>query len=165
MVGRPVRVCEVSHHVVRTGQCMPWQLWRWGAVALVVGLLSCSNGDTPNDLTGTWTGTIQDSRAGRGMLVLSLSHVNTQLTGTWQQTFPDAQNNTAGTLTGTASPQLTGNPHDVLITMLWSPAQAGACTFTVEATLDNNDLDHFTGTYAPVNCLQPTSGSFDVTRH
>ena len=144
---------------------MPRQLWQWGAVALIVGLLSCGGGDEHNDLTGTWTGTILDSRASRGTLVLSLSQVNTQLTGTWQQTFPNAQNNTGGTLTGTASSRLTGDPRDLFITMLWSPAQAGACTFTVEATLDNNDLDHFTGTYAPMDCLQPTSGSFDVTRH
>jgi hypothetical protein len=143
---------------------MQWGLWRWWALALAVVFLGCSSGDTSNDLTGTWTGSIQDSRAGRGQLLLHLSHVNTQLTGTWQQTFPDAQNNTGGTLSGTASHRLSGNPRDVLITMLWSPAQAGACTFTVEATLDNDDLDHFTGTYAPVDCPQPASGSFDVTR-
>ena len=98
------------------------------------------------------------------MLLLSLSQVNTQLTGSWQQTFPDAQNNTGGTLTGTASTRVSGDPRDVLITMIWSPTQAEACTFTVQATLDNNDLDHFTGTYAPVDCLHPTSGNFDVNR-
>jgi hypothetical protein len=98
------------------------------------------------------------------MLLLSLSQVNTQLTGSWQQTFPDAQHNAGGTLTGTASARVSGDPRDVLITMIWSPTQTGACTFTVEAMLDNNDLDHFTGTYTPVDCLQPTSGSFDVTR-
>ena len=143
---------------------MRWRPWRWWALALAVSILGCSDGDTTNNLTGIWTGTIQDSQAGRGMLLLSLSHVNTQLTGTWQQTFPDARNNTGGTLSGTASHQLSGNPNDVLITMIWSPAQAGACTFTVEATLDNNDLDHFTGTYTPIDCLQPSSGNFDVRR-
>jgi len=98
------------------------------------------------------------------MLLLHLSHVNTQLTGTWQQTFPDPQNTTGGTLTGTASRRLTGNPSDVLITMLWAPAQAGDCGFTVEARLDNNDLNHFTGTYASTACPQAASGSLDVTR-
>jgi hypothetical protein len=130
-----------------------------------VGILSCSGGDTTNDLTGAWSGTVQDSRAGRGTLLLSLSHVKTQLTGTWQQTFPEAQHNTGGTLAGTASPQITGNPRDLVITMLWFPAQAEACTFTAEATRDNNDLDHFTGTYAAVDCPEPASGSLDVTRH
>jgi hypothetical protein len=142
---------------------MRWRPW-WCAAALAVVLLGCSSDDTPNDLTGTWTGTVQDNRAGRGMLLLSLSQVNTQLTGSWQQTFPDAQHNTGGTLSGTASTRISGDPRDVLITMIWSPTQAGACTFTVTATLDNNDLDHFTGTYAPADCLQPTSGSLDVTR-
>ena len=150
---------------LKKGHAMQWRLWQWCVVALAVGLLGCARGDTRNDLTGTWTGPLQDSGAGRGMLVLTLSHVQTQLTGTWQQTFPDARNNTGGTLTGTASPRLSGNPSDVVITMLWFPTQAGACTFTVEAMVDNNDLDHFTGTYAPVDCLQPTSGSFDVRRH
>jgi hypothetical protein len=143
---------------------MQWRIWQWRAVALVVVLLGCSGGETSNNLTGTWTGPIQDSRAGRGTLLLSLSQVQTQLTGTWQQTFPDARNDTGGTLSGTASPRLSGDPSDLVITMIWSPTQAGACTFTVEATLDNNDLDHFTGTYAPVDCAQPTSGSLDVTR-
>jgi hypothetical protein len=143
---------------------MRWRPRWWWALALAVGLLGCSSGTT-NNLTGTWTGPIQDSQAGRGMLLLSLSHVNMQLTGSWQQTFPDTRNNTGGTLSGTASPRLSGSPSDVVITMIWSPAQAGACTFTVEAMLDNNDLDHFTGTYAPVDCPQPASGSLDVRRH
>ncbi len=133
-------------------------------LAVMLALLGCSGG-RESDLTGTWTGTLQDSRAGRGMLLLHLSHVTTQLTGTWQQTFPDPRNNTGGTLSGTASRRLAGNPSDVLITMIWSPAQAEACTFTVEAMLDNNDLNHFTGTYAPGDCPQPVSGSLDVTRH
>ena len=144
---------------------MQWRPWRWWALALALGSLGCANGDTSNNLTGTWSGTIQQSRAGRGMLLLSLSHVNTQLTGTWQQTFPDARHNTGGTLSGAASNQLSGNPSEVLITMIWSAAQAEACSFTVEATLDNNDLDHFTGTYAPFNCAQPEGGSLDVMRH
>jgi hypothetical protein len=143
---------------------MQWRLWRWWAVVLVGLLLSCSSEDTANDLTGTWTGSLQDSRAGRGRLELRLSHTSTQLTGTWQHSFPDSRNNTGGTLTGTASPRLTGAPSDVVITMIWSPAQAGACTLTVEATLDNNDLDHFTGAYVPGDCPEPTSGSFDVMR-
>jgi hypothetical protein len=132
-------------------------------LAALLTLLECSGG-RESDLTGTWTGTLQDSRAGRGMLLLHLAHVNMQLTGTWQQTFPDPQNTTGGTLTGTASRRLTGNPSDVLITMLWAPAQAGACGFTVEARLDNNDLNHFTGTYASTACPQAASGSLDVTR-
>jgi len=82
---------------------MSWRQGWWCAVILVVGILGCSGGDTHNNLTGTWTGPIQDSRAGRGMLLIHFSHRDTQLTGTWQQTFADPCNTTGGTLTGTAS--------------------------------------------------------------
>jgi len=137
---------------------MPWRAGRWWAVALVVGLLGCSSDNDPKPLTGTWMGTLQDSLAGRGTLVLNLSQTNQQVTGTWQSTFSEARNNNGGTLSGT------GPAQDLLITMVWSTVQPGACSFTVTAMLDNNDEDHFTGTYVPFNCAQPGSGSFDVTR-
>ena len=128
-------------------------------LALAVGLLGCSSDNAPKPLTGTWTGTLQDSLAGRGTLVLNISQANRQLTGTWQSTFPDGRNNNGGTLSGT------GPTQDLMITMVWSAAQPGACSFTVTALLDNNDEDHVTGTYVPSNCAQPESGSLDVTRH
>src|SRR6266704_2290654 len=137
---------------------MRWRPWWWWVVALVVGILSCSSDNDPKPVTGTWTGALQDSLAGRGALVLNLSQTNRQLTGTWQSTFPDARNNNGGTLSGT------GPAQDLMITMVWSTAQPGACSFTVTAMLDPNDDDHFTGTYVPVTCGQPESGSLDVTR-
>jgi len=137
---------------------MPWRPWWWCAVALAVVLLGCSSDNNPKPLTGSWTGTLQDSLAGRGTLVLNISQTAKQLTGTWQSTFPDAQFNNGGTLSGT------GPSQDLMITMVWSPAQPGACSFTVTAMLDNNDEDHFTGTYVPLSCGQPESGSLDVTR-
>jgi hypothetical protein len=146
---------------------MQWTPRRWSTwgitLALALVILGCDD-DEVNRLTGTWTGTVQDSLAGQGTLILSLSHVNTQLTGTWQSTFPDTRFNQGGTLSGAASDRLSGSPRDVLITMVWSPSQADACSFTVEATRDNNDDDHFTGTYTSVNCARPESGTLDVTR-
>ncbi len=133
--------------------------WRWWVLALIVGLLSCSSDNAPKPLTGTWTGTLQDSLAGRGTLVLNLSQANRQVTGTWQSTFPDTRNTNGGTLSGT------GPAQDLLITMIWSTAQPGACSFTITAMLDNNDEDHFTGTYVPFDCAPPESGSLDVRRH
>ena len=137
---------------------MQWRAGRWWAVAMVVGLLGCSSDNEPKPLTGAWTGTLQDSLAGRGSLVLNLSQTNQQVTGTWQSTFPDASNNNGGTLSGT------GPGQDLMITMVWSTVQPGACSFTVTAMLDNNNEDHFTGTYVPFNCAQLDSGSLDVTR-
>jgi hypothetical protein len=138
---------------------MQWRPGWWWALALVVGSLSCSSDNDPKPLTGTWTGTLQDSLAGRGTLVLHLSQAHRQLTGTWQSTFAEARNNNGGTLSGT------GPARDLLITLVWSTAQPGACSFTVTAMLDINDEDHFTGTYVPFNCTQPESGSLDVARH
>jgi hypothetical protein len=137
---------------------MQWRRWRWCVLALGAALLSCSSDNDPKPLTGTWTGTLQDSLAGRGTLVLNISQAQRQLTGTWQSTFPDGQYTNGGTLSGI------GPAQDLLITMVWTTAQPGACSFTVTAMLDNNDEDHFTGTYSPFNCTQPESGSLDVTR-
>ena len=125
---------------------------------LALAILGCSEDTGPEPLTGTWTGTLQDSLGGRGTLRLEISQTNRQLTGTWQRTFADAQHNSGGALSGT------GPAQDLLITMVWSTTQSGACSFTVSAMLDNNDEDHFTGTYTPLNCAQPTSGSLDVHR-
>src|SRR2546422_9230659 len=120
---------------------MRWRPWQWWALALAVWILSCSSDNDPKPLTGTWTGTLQDSLAGRGALVLNLSQTNRQLTGTWQSTFPDTRNNNGGTLSGTEPAQ------DLMITMGWSTAQPGACSFTVTALLDINNDEHSTGTY------------------
>ena len=137
---------------------MPWSSWRWGAVALAVILLGCASDHTTPPITGTWTGPLQESRAGRGTLVLTLSQTARQVTGTWQSTFPDVRYNNGGTLSGTRPPR------DLLRTMVWATAQPGACSFTVTAMLDPNDDDHCTGTYVPMSCGQPTRGSLDVTR-
>src|SRR5262245_33698009 len=145
------------------GKAMRWtpRGWaHWGiTLALAFGIFNCSGDNNPKPLTGTWTGTLQDSLAGRGTVVLNISQANQQLSGTWQSTFPDPRNNNGGTLSGT------GPAKDLLITMVWSATQPGACSFTVTAMLDNNDEDHFTGTYTPFNCTQPESGSLDVMRH
>jgi len=137
---------------------MQWRRWRWCVLALGAALLSCSSDNDPKPLTGTWTGTLQESLGGRWTLVLNISQAQRQLTGTWQSTFPDGQYTNGGTLSGI------GPAQDLLITMVWTTAQPGACSFTVTAMLDNNDEDHFTGTYSPFNCTQPESGSLDVTR-
>ena len=152
----PQEYDEIIKHQERAS--MQWRPWRWCVVALAVVLLGCSSDNATPPLTGTWTGSLQDSLAGRGTLVLTISQTNRQLTGTWQSTFPDTRNNNSGTLSGT------GPARDLLITMVWSTAQPGACSFTVTAMLDPNDDDHFTGTYVPVTCGQPESGSLDVTR-
>ena len=58
---------------------------------LAMAILGCSEDTEPEPLTGTWTGTLQDSLGGRGTLRLEISQTNRQLMGTWQRTFADAR--------------------------------------------------------------------------
>ncbi len=135
-------------------------LWRRYAgsivLALTLALLGCSGDEEPN-LTGTWTGTIQDSFAGPGTLLLSISQSGTQLTGTWQSTFSDTTNNNGGSLSGTVG-------GDNAIALVLTASRSQACSFTVAATRDGDNDNHFTGTYASFNCALAESGSLDVRR-
>src|SRR5262245_20856252 len=82
---------------------MPGTLWRRYGVSLVLALtlLRCTGGEA--DLTGAWTGIINDSLAGVGTLRLTITQTDTQLTGTWQSTFADPTNNAGGSLSGSVS--------------------------------------------------------------
>ncbi len=144
---------------VKEGRTLPGTPWRrhgWSIVlALTLALLGCSGDDDPN-LTGTWTGTIQDSLAGTGTTLFTFSQTGTNVNGTWQFTFSNPTNNNGGTLSGTA-----GNP---AIALTLFAAQSQACSFTVVANFDDDDNDHFTGTYTTFNCTLLQSGSLDVHR-
>lgn len=132
--------------------------WRQyvGSIVLALALLGCGGDEEPT-LTGTWTGTIQDSIAGTGAILLTISQRDAQLSGTWQFTFADPTNNNGGTLSGTG-----GNP---AIALVLSTSQPQSCSFTVAANRDEDNEEHFTGTYATFNCARTQSGSLDVTRH
>jgi hypothetical protein len=145
---------------VPAGRIMPGTFWRrYGGslvlvLALALALPGC--GDDDSDLTGTWTGTVQDNLAGTGTILFTFTQTDSRLSGTWQITFADPGNNNGGTLSGTVS--------DPSITMVLSPSQPQACSFTVAAERDDDDENHFTGTYAAFNCASPQSGSLDVNR-
>jgi len=132
----------------------PWRRYGWSIVlVLTLALLGCS-GDDESDLTGTWTGTIQDSVAGTGTVLFTFSQTGTTVSGTWQFTFQNPVNNSGGNLSGTAD--------DPQIALTLFAAQPQACSFTVAAEFD--DDDHFTGTYTGFNCTLLPSGSLDVHR-
>lgn len=135
------------------------RLWRrsmaaW-VLALPLALVGCGGGDDIN-LTGRWTGTIEDSGSGTGSIVLMFSQMDQQVTGTWTIAFPGGPANTnGGNLTGTVS--------DPAITLLLTSAQVQGCAFTVAATKDNDD--HLTGTYTTSpGCPLTQSGTLDVRR-
>ena len=143
---------------VQAGGTMPGTPWlRYGGslvLVLILALMGC--GGSESDLTGTWAGTIQDSVAGVGTLLFTFTQTDTRLTGTWQTAFTDPRNNNAGTLSGTVG--------DPAIALVLSTSQPPACSFTVAATRDGDDEDHFTGTYAAFNCASTQSGNLDVKR-
>ena len=134
----------------------PWRRYAGSIVlTLTLALLGCSGDERPN-LVGTWTGTIQDSVAGLGTLLLTISQTDTQLTGTWQSTFTAPTNNNGGTLSGTVG--------DPAIALVLATSRPQACSLTVAATRDEDNDNHFTGTYASFNCALAQSGSLDVRR-
>ena len=143
----------------KAGRAMPGASRRrygWSIVlVLTLALLGCSGDDDPN-LTGTWTGTLQDSLAGTGTALFTFSQTGTNVDGTWQFTFPNPVNNSGGILSGTA-----GDPS---IALTLSASQAQSCSFTVVANFDDDDDDHFTGTYTAFNCARTQNGSLDITR-
>ena len=150
---------EACAGFVKEGRAMPGAPWRrygWSMVlALTLALLGCSGDDEPN-LTGTWTGTIQDSLAGTGTALFTFSQTGTNVNGTWQFTFPNPTNNSGGSLSGTAG--------DSSIALTLVASQSQACSFTVVANFDDDDDNHFTGTYTAFNCARMQSGGLDVTR-
>ena len=134
----------------------PWrERLRSIVLALTLALLGCSGDDEPT-LTGTWTGTIQDSVAGTGTALFTFSQTGANVNGTWQFTFQNPANNNGGSLSGTA-----GNP---AIALTLFAAQSQACSFTVVANFDEDDHGHFTGTYTARNCSPLQDGNLDVHR-
>ena len=82
---------------VKAGRAMPGaprRRYGWSIVlVLTLALLGCSGDDDPN-LTGTWTGTLQDSFVGTGTALFTFSQTGTNVDRTWQFTFPNPLTNT-----------------------------------------------------------------------
>lgn len=132
----------------------PWRRYGGSIVlALVLALLGCA-GDEERNLTGTWTGTIQNNIAGVGTILFTFSQSGSKVTGTWQSTFAESANNNGGTLSGTV-----GDPS---IALVLTTTRTQACSYTVAANRD--DEDHFTGTYVAFDCTRTESGSLDIAR-
>jgi hypothetical protein len=124
-------------------------------VILLVALTNCGGGDDEdNDVSGTYTGTIQDAFAGTGTLRATISQSGSSLSGTFQTTFPDPQQNNSGTISGTVNGSV--------VTLTLTPSVPVFCAFN--ATLTQEDDDRITGTYVAVNCSVPDSGTISITR-
>ena len=130
------------------------------AIAAVLGLCLVSarcGGDSPTSpsapvsLTGTWTGTIQDSLVGAGTARVTIAQSGSSLTGTWS--FTAGGDTNSGSLSGS----VTGSSLSVTLT----PSVPTSCPFQVTATVSGNTI---TGTYAAFNCTVAISGSINLTR-
>jgi hypothetical protein len=119
-------------------------------LALALAIVGCG-GDDDLNLTGTWTGTVQDNIAGTGTIIFTFSQTDTQVIGTWNIAFPT--NNIGGNLSGTVN--------DPAITLALSASQPQNCILAVGANSDGDNS--FNGTYNPANC-GPTGVGSDVDR-
>lgn len=127
-------------------------------LTLCLGALAgCDSGDneeTVAAVAGNYRGTVQDSVAGPGTVVVSIAQNGSSLTGTFQTTFQVAANNNSGSLTGTVS----GSS----VTLTVTPSRTTSCPFTVTATMVT--ATRLMGTYAAFNCTVAVSGTIDVTQ-
>jgi hypothetical protein len=128
-----------------------------GAAAAGAGVAAVANRNTgapssttaaPPTLSGTYSGSVQDSRGAGGPVTLVLTHATPYVTGTWHGPEPvwRALN---GTVTGNA----------IAGTLL--PSASTACPFRLSATVSG---DRMTGTFSSFECASPVSGTLDLTR-
>jgi hypothetical protein len=105
-------------------------------------------GPSAATLSGTYSGTVQDSRGGGGPVTLTLTHSTSYVTGTWHGPEPvwRALN---GTVSGGA----------IAATLL--PSVSTACPYSLAAHAAGNRI---TGTFSSFNCSVPVSGTVDLTR-
>ena len=105
-------------------------------------------GPSAATLSGTYSGTVQDSRGGGGPVTLTLTHSTSYVTGTWHGPEPvwRALN---GTVSGGA----------IAATLL--PSLNTACPYSLAAHAAGNRI---TGTFTSFNCPVPVSGTVDLTR-
>ena len=105
-------------------------------------------------LSGNYTGTIQDSLAGAGIIVATLSQSDSSLSGTLQITFADLQDNTSGTLSGTVNGSA--------VNLTFTPSDPLSCPFN--AALTQVSATQIAGSYVAFNCSVAVSGTVNITK-
>ncbi len=136
---------------------------RFALVTMVLsaGFIACSSRDScacvigPNtNVTGSYSGTIQDSGAGPGATGLNLTQNGATVTGSISGTFPNSANNFNANLNGTIS----GNT----LSLTATSSNPSACSVNVTATASGNQIS---GSYATASgCASPDNGTFSVTK-
>jgi len=122
-------------------------------VGLLLGLSACTSGTglIPFNYAGQWSGTIQDSLAGSGVVSATLTQSGTDIGGTWQATFAGGGNG------GTAVGAINGS--QVILELY--PSNVSACPYRVVATRSGSTLS---GNYAAFNCTGTITGTLTITK-
>jgi hypothetical protein len=135
---------------------------RFGACLLALTLVGCSNlnnllnllNPSNGALSGNYTGTIQDSVLGAGLLVFSLTESGSTVTGTYSTQFP------AGTISGSISGTVNNNGASLSATL--TPSASTVCSSNLNGTISSNS-SNISGSYAAIACPASETGSFNVT--
>jgi hypothetical protein len=104
-------------------------------------------------VAGTWTGTVQDDKAGAGTVTLQITREASYLYGAYGFTFPKSTSNVIGAIVGT--------PFGATTTLLLTPT-AASCPLVLR--LDGSSRTN-TATYSPASgCSLTSSGSLTLTK-
>lgn len=131
-----------------------------GLSTLLIAIAACggrgaSVTQAQSSLSGTWSGTTQDSLAGSGSLVFVIQQRGSGLTGTWNVTYADPGFDGSGSVSGTVS--------GADVQMTFAPASPSPCDFFASAT--TNDMrDHAQGSYSHGTCLPAETATFTASR-
>lgn len=130
---------------------------RFGAIVVVLGMMlaltACTSGTGPIAFNygGQWSGTIQDSLAGNGIVSATLTQSGSDIGGTWQATFAGGGNG------GTAVGAINGS--QVILELY--PSNVSACPYRVVANRSGSTLS---GNYAAFNCTGTITGTLTITK-
>ena len=134
---------------------------RFGACLLALTLVGCSNlnnllnllNPSSGPLSGNYTGTIQDSVLGAGLLVFSLAESGSTVTGTYSTQFP------AGTISGSISGTV---DNGASLSATLTPSASTECSINLNGTISSNS-SNISGSYAAIACSPSETGTFNVT--
>ena len=129
------------------------------ALAGGVILAACGGGggggcDDAVDLTGNWSGTLQDNNCGTGTFGATFSQTHCAVSGIWSADFSVPACDELGSLTG--------NVDDNSVELRLTP-NGSDCRFDVDGLF--NGVNQVSGTYTPDgNCEIQGGGTFTLTR-
>jgi hypothetical protein len=143
----------------------------WLVVAAIGLSGGCGGGGAPSgpslaidSLAGTWSGAVQDSYGGQGVLRLSIQQADFALSGTFQFEFDQRPRNRSGTLSGnTAVPPLLAPRMQLSSSEGFECAPGVPVQSFVQITWTRSG-DTLTGTYVGFGCVGGITGTFEVLR-